>query len=59
MKIIRAFWGSQEKTWEEVPNKPIFEDEVVYVYGRENYEKFRSMGCLLYTCDAADEAPHV
>jgi hypothetical protein len=44
MKIIRAFWGSQEKTWAEVPNKPIFDNEVVYVYGRENYERFRAMG---------------
>ena len=44
MKIIRAFWGEQEKTWSEVPPSPLFEDEVVYVYGKENYERFRSMG---------------
>lgn len=44
MKIIRAFWGDQESTWDEVPPKPLFDNEVVYVYGRENYERFRSMG---------------
>ena len=44
MKIVRAFWGNQERTWNEVPTKPLFDNEVVYVYGRENYERFRSMG---------------
>ena len=44
MKIIRAFWGNQESLWDEVPSKPLFDNEVVYVYGTENYDRFVSMG---------------
>ena len=44
MKIIRAFWGNQESLWDEVPPKPLFDNEVVYVYGTENHERFVSMG---------------
>lgn len=44
MIVIRAFWGNQDRTWDEVPTKPLFEKEVVMVWGNENNERFKGMG---------------
>jgi hypothetical protein len=36
MKVIRGLWGSQKHVLEEVQSFPIFDDEIVYVWGKEN-----------------------
>lgn len=46
--IIRAFWGSQDTLWNEVPQAPIFSEELVIVWGVENEEKFKALGYKTY-----------
>ena len=36
MKIIRALWGTPTYVIDEIPRSPIFEDEIVFVWGKEN-----------------------
>lgn len=42
--IIRALWGSQERTLKEVFPKPLFKNEVVVVWGTSNKEYLQSLG---------------
>jgi hypothetical protein len=46
--IIRVFWGSQEFIWNEVPLNPLFDEELVIVWGVENEDRFKSMGYKTY-----------
>lgn len=48
MKIVRALWGRRLEFHysKEIPSKPMF-DEVVYVWGRVNYEYLTKLG---YNC---------
>lgn len=43
IKVVRAYWGVQKRFWKEIPEKPLW-DELVYVWGKENEDRFRSMG---------------
>lgn len=38
IKIIRALWGNSEETISEIPSIPIYQNQVVFVWG-ENNEK--------------------
>jgi len=54
--IARAFWGNSEHTRKEVPPVSIFENEVVYVWGKDN-QKFladRGYNTLLMHVDITD-----
>jgi hypothetical protein len=44
IQIVRTFWGTQESTWGEVPTKPLFEKETVFVWGTENEKRFKELG---------------
>jgi hypothetical protein len=44
MKIIRALWGSQSSTRLEIPETPIFDNEIVYVWGEENRQFLEKRG---------------
>ena len=48
MKIIRSFWGEQQHIWNEVPAFPLFEDEIVFVWGKNNEERLKSLGYTTY-----------
>jgi hypothetical protein len=43
LKIVRAYWGTQEHVWIEIPKKPLF-GEIVYVWGEENEKRLKEMG---------------
>lgn len=56
--IIRAFWGSQESLWNEVPERPLFNEEWVMVWGIKNEVRFKSMGyktCLMAKTETEPE----
>lgn len=57
--IIRVFWGSQESLWKEVPSTPIFNEELVLVWGIENEDKFKSMGYKTYLMAKTETEPEV
>lgn len=44
MKIVRALWGNPEYVKNEIPRKPLFEDETVFVWGTENRRFLENMG---------------
>lgn len=44
MKIIRAFWGNPEHIKTEIPKKPLFDNETVFVWGQENVDYFHKLG---------------
>lgn len=44
MKIIRTVWGNLEHTIREVSNKSKFDNEIVYVWGKDNNEYLMSIG---------------
>lgn len=55
IKVVRAYWGVQERFWKEIPQKPLW-DELVYVWGKENEERFKSMGYdTKLMCDTVTE----
>ena len=41
IKIIRAYWGDSENLRSEIPPLPIYDNQIVYVWG-ENNNKFLS-----------------
>ena len=43
-KIIRALWGKQEHTLNEVPESPLFDNEIVFVWGDENNTFLKERG---------------
>jgi len=49
IKIIRTWWGSHEDKWVDVPKIPLYDNEVVYVWGEKNKEKLEERG---YACIA-------
>lgn len=44
IKIIRALWGNSLYILNEIPKNPIFDDELVYVWGRANYNFLKKLG---------------
>lgn len=44
MKIVRVLWGEPEYVINEIPKKPIFEDETVFVWGEKNCDLLKSYG---------------
>jgi hypothetical protein len=44
IKIIRVLWGSSEYILNEIPKVPLFDDELVYVWGIENQKYLISLG---------------
>jgi len=44
MKIVRVLWGNSDTTWNEIPEKPLFDNEIVYVWGTENQARLISRG---------------
>lgn len=44
IKIIRALWGNSLYILNEIPKKPLFEDEFVYVWGKANYDFVKKLG---------------
>ena len=49
IKIIRTWWGFYEDKWADVPKVPLYDNEVVYVWGEKNKEKLEERG---YACIA-------
>jgi len=49
IKIIRTWWGNDSDKWEDIPIKPLYNNEIVYVWGDENKEELESRG---YACIA-------
>jgi hypothetical protein len=47
MKIIRVLWGSSERILSEIPKKPLFKNEEVFVYGISNRKYLEDLG---YKC---------
>lgn len=52
IKIIRALWGDYKSFMHEIPTSPLF-GEVVYVWGKENYNFLIKLGyeCILLSKD--------
>jgi len=44
IKIIRAYWGDSEKTKAEIPPIPIYSNQLVYVWGKENEQFLQKRG---------------
>jgi hypothetical protein len=44
IKIIRAYWGDSEKLKNEIPPLPIYDNQIVYVWGENNDKFLRSRG---------------
>jgi len=44
MKIVRAYWGNDKRRLNEIPKKPLFDDETVFVWGQENVDYFHKLG---------------
>lgn len=55
--IIRVFWGSQESLWNEIPLTPLFDEELVIVWGIENESRFKSMGYKTYLIAKTETQP--
>ena len=47
IKIVRTWWGDYEDKWADVPKIPLYDNEIVYVWGDENKEKLEKRG---YVC---------
>lgn len=44
MKIVRVLWGDPARFWQEIPERPIFGDEFVFVWGKSSADKLTEMG---------------
>lgn len=55
LKIIRSFWGNSEKIFNEISKNPMFENEIVYVWGTINYNKLIQRG---YECVLMNESDY-
>jgi hypothetical protein len=44
MKIVRALWGEQNHIWKEIPEVPVFENEIVYVWGEDSQKILKDRG---------------
>lgn len=44
MKIVRVLWGNDSKILSEIPSPPIFKDEEVIVWGKENSKYLSNLG---------------
>ena len=44
VKIIRSYWGNRENTLQEIPYMPFHKNEVVYVWGKKNWDELRIRG---------------
>ena len=44
MKIVRVLWGDPSRFWSEIPEKPIFGEEFVFVWGKSSADKLSEMG---------------
>jgi len=53
MQIVRAFWGNIDEFVNEIPKKPLFEKEIVIVWGLNNQTFFKNLG---YKTILVDEA---
>ena len=49
IKIIRTWWGNDPHKWVEVPRLPLYDNEIVYVWGDKNKEILEERG---YACIA-------
>ena len=49
IKIIRTWWGDHQDKWVDIPKIPLYDNEVVYVWGEKNKEKLEERG---YACIA-------
>ena len=47
LKIIRTWWGNYKDKWEDIPKVPLYDNEIVYVWGEINKEMLEERG---YTC---------
>ncbi len=47
IKIIRTWWGNFEDKWIDVPKLPLYNNEVVFVWGKDNLKKLKDRG---YEC---------
>ena len=52
LKIIRTWWGNHQNKMVEIPRSPIFNNEIVYVWGEDNLIKIRKKG---YDCVLVEE----
>jgi hypothetical protein len=55
--VIRALWGSQERTLKEIFPKPLFKNEVVMVWGTANKEYLQSLGYTVKTISGYETDP--
>jgi hypothetical protein len=44
MKIVRVLWGDPGRFWSEIPARPVFGDEFVFVWGNTSADKLAAMG---------------
>jgi hypothetical protein len=44
IKIIRAYWGDSKKLRDEIPPLPIYDNQIVYVWGENNDKFLRDRG---------------
>lgn len=44
MKIVRALWGNNTQTLSEIPLQPLFPDEIVFVWGVDNFDYLQRLG---------------
>ena len=44
LTIIRAVWGVEEYLWKEIPTKPLFDKEIVMVWGVDTEQRLKDMG---------------
>ena len=44
IKIIRSLWGFRDHTYNEIPPMPLLQNEVVYVWGKENEAMLKERG---------------
>jgi hypothetical protein len=54
MKILRVLYGTWDGVWNDIPTNPIFENEIVFVWGLVNNQKIQSYG---YNTLLIDEMP--
>ena len=49
LKIIRTWWGNYKDKWKDVPKVPLYDNEIVYVWGEDNLDKLKKRGydCIL------------
>ena len=39
LKIVRSWWGNYQDKMAEIPRSPLFNNEIVYVWGEDNLIK--------------------